>query len=637
VWFVTGSSSSEAPTTNVVLISVDTCRADRLSCYGYPAQTTPHIDALAREGVLFSKAVSPVPLTLPAHCSMLTGVAPPVHGVRNNIGYRLADSHVTLSESLGQMGYRTGAIIGAAVLDSETGVGQGFELYDDDVGVLMTYSGARPERRGDEVARLANAWLDARGSEPFFLFVHLFDPHYPYEPPEPFAARFSGDPYVGEVAFADQCVGSVIETLKRLDLYDSTLIVVAGDHGEGLGEHGEPQHGYFVYCSTTRVPLVIRAPRGCRDVRVAQAVSLTDIVPTVLAQVGATVPLGLGGVDLSDHLSGRAVANEKRLVYSESLTATQFGCSPLLAVETGRWKYIQTSKPELYDLTADPGEQDNLVEAQSERARAMRAGLASLLQDSVDAASGRTTDVPAHQLERLRALGYTGGAVEEHLEFDETHEDPKDFLAAYNQIEAIDECRLRGDRAEAKRLAAALLAVRPDIVQTRRTLARFAMEDGDDQTALAHYEELLSSAPTHHDAPAWHNNLGILLGREGRLDEAAGHYREALHLTMRAAKGIDPMRRRSQEAMHIASVMYSAHLNLGNVLLQTGQTEAAANEFTAAIGVRPTSAEAHTQLGVALSRLGRREQAIAMFQRALQLDPNQPQARRALDAATNRG
>ena len=290
---------------NILLISIDTLRADHLGAYGFARPTTPAIDAVAREGVLFKNARTPVPMTLPAHVSMLTGTLPPTHGLRDNMQSRLPDASLTLAEMLKARGFTTGAVVSSFVLDRRFGTSQGFDRYDDQFQEVHKI-GDLNERKGNEATRVATAWLESHKERPFFLFVHLYDPHDPYEPPEPFASQWSEHPYEGEVAFADHCVGQVLEKLRQLGLYDDTLIVITGDHGEMLGEHGELNHGFFIYEGALRVPLVMRVPRspaGSRQVDIP--VSLIDIVPTVLSLVGAPVPKEVQGTDLSPWLAGR--------------------------------------------------------------------------------------------------------------------------------------------------------------------------------------------------------------------------------------------------------------------------------------------------------------------------------------------
>ena len=284
---------------NVLLISIDTCRADSLGCYGNSSQATPNVDALARDGVLFKSVITPFPMTLPAHCSMLTGTYPETHGVRANVG-RLGDANVTLAKILRTAGYQTAAFVGGFPLAARFGLNQGFQTYDDQFH--QGKDGDEPERKAEEVSRPAMAWLEEHGDQPFFLFLHYYDPHFPYDPPPPFPST-----YAGEIAYVDMSIGTVMDKLRTLGLYDNTLVIVAGDHGEGLGEHGETEHGFFIYQSTLHVPLMVRTPKGrVKGSQVDENVSLVNIVPTVLGLAGLSIPRQVQGVDLSGYLAANS-------------------------------------------------------------------------------------------------------------------------------------------------------------------------------------------------------------------------------------------------------------------------------------------------------------------------------------------
>ncbi|MHC4215388.1 MAG: sulfatase, partial [Planctomycetota bacterium] len=311
---------------NVLLISIDTCRADRLSCYGYRRKTTPNIDAIAEEGILFENAITPATMTLPAHCSMLTGTIPPYHGVHDNPDYQLAESNVTLAEMLTDKGFTCGAAVSAFIMDSEFGLDQGFDVYDDRFDKEIKSLGT-VERRGSELTDHAISWLQKHHNENFFLFLHYYDPHFPYEPPEPFGSKFIGNPYAGEVAYTDHCIGQVIKKLKELDLYDSTLLVITSDHGEALGEHSEGTHGYFVYQSTLKVPLIFKVPGRRKAVRITDDVSLIDIVPTICGLMEIPVPTWVQGRDLSRYFSKKSYSAPERYLYCESFIPTKYDCN----------------------------------------------------------------------------------------------------------------------------------------------------------------------------------------------------------------------------------------------------------------------------------------------------------------------
>ena len=621
-------------TPNVILISIDTCRADHLGCYGHAGQPTPNVDAVAQDGVLFSNAFSPAPKTLPAHCSMLTGTYPPYHGVRDNANFRLGDSSITLAELLRERGYRTGAAVGTAVLDSRTGVGQGFDTYDDRMMAGSPQTPGREERRGDQVSRVAEAWLEANASEPFFLFLNYFDAHDPYEPPEPFAGRFADDPYSGEIAFADQCIGRVLNKLRDLNLYESSLIIITGDHGEGLGEHGESKHGYYIYNSTTNVPMIFKIPGRSSGRQVDRVVSITDIVPTVLALLDLPAPSGVQGEDLSSFLLHDATEREGRVVYSEAMEATKFGCSALWGAQTLAWKYIQAPRPELYNLTADPNEQNNVVDVYPDRARALRARLRQIMQEQ--SRSDRTENILApdpDSLARLRSLGYTGEPVDEEFELDSEKEDPKDFIKVYEKLEIIEDCMKRGDHAGARQVGEEALAMRPDLVRLHDILGRIAIKEGNIESGIRHYTEALRLDPESPQAVSWYHNLGTLMARGRRLDEAAEYYRAAIRKFRRDAGG---SHNRDHLGRSARSLLFSLHYSLANTLLNQGKFDEAVSEYREALSINPNDAQAHYERGVASYKLGRISEAVAAFRAALRLAPDHGRARQALEAITHR-
>ena len=324
---------------NVVLISIDTCRADHLSCYGYSRKTSPNIDAVAAEGIRFNHCVSAVPITLPSHSSMLTGTIPPYHNVRDNENYYLDQANVTLAEILRDNGFSTGAVIGAFVLDSQFGIAQGFDSYNDSLEDKNKPDVGCAERDAAEVTRLANLRLEKYQDERFFLFLHYYDPHSPYLKHKRFTMPLLKHIYDGEIVYTDHHIGRVIRKLKELNLYDSTLLIITADHGEGLREHNENTHGYLIYHSTVHVPLIFKLPGGPKSA-VNDTVGLVDIVPTVCSLLGISVPSVVQGKDLSAYFlkEGVGEGENERFLYCESLMPTKFDTGPLLGLVSGRWK-----------------------------------------------------------------------------------------------------------------------------------------------------------------------------------------------------------------------------------------------------------------------------------------------------------
>ena len=431
--FLCSCSSSPEEIRNVILISIDTCRADHLGCYGYHKDTTPNIDKIAREGIIFKNAYSEVPITLPSHSSMLTGTIPPYHGVHDNAGYYLAQSNLTLAEILEQNGFTTGAAISAYVLSSKFGLKQGFSTYGD---LTNTASGASDiiERRGEETNRFVLKWLEKHKNKRFFLFLHYFDPHQAYEPPEPFASRFAGNAYAGEIAYTDFCIGQVVARLKALKLYDSSLIIITSDHGEMLNEHGEMSHAYFIYQSALKVPLIFKLPGSYPVAEFDEPVGLIDIVPTVCSMLGIRPDSSMQGKDLSPCFFGKIQPSPDRKLYCESLYPTKYGANSLLGIITDRWKFIQTTRPELYDLKSDPDETNNVYKQQPKRARILREHLRLILEDTVQAnntSSKGTLEID--DLNRLESLGYVASSgVNEDFSFNQNKKDPKDMIGLHS-------------------------------------------------------------------------------------------------------------------------------------------------------------------------------------------------------------
>ena len=390
----------------IVIITLDTTRVDRLSVYGFMGSSTPRLERLAADAVVFDRASTVAPLTLPAHASLFTGRLPPVHGVRDNASPPLDAAATTLAEVLRARGFRTGAFVASVVVGRDRGLAQGFEVYDS--VERRGWPGAMPpQRRADDVVSAAIDWVDGVGRTQFFLWVHLYDPHRPYDPPEPFRSSFA-DPYVGEIAFADSQVGRLLDALDRRGRLARTVVVVAADHGESLGDHGEEDHGIFLYQSVLRVPLLIRAPSIAAR-RSDAVVRLIDVMPTVLDLAGAAAPPG-DGASLVRVMRGEALRVELD-AYAESLYPQRFGWSPLRSLYDGRYKYIEAPRPELYDLDRDPFEERNLHGERASLARALARRLHAVAGPDADGQA--ITDPPADPElpSRLNALGYVAAPI----------------------------------------------------------------------------------------------------------------------------------------------------------------------------------------------------------------------------------
>lgn len=550
---------------NVLLISIDTCRADHLSCYGDQHPTTPNIDAIARQGILFENAISPLPMTLPAHSSMHTGTIPPYHGVRDNFEYRLGPSNVTLAEMLKGSGLNTAAFISAYPLDGQFGLDQGFDTYNDRFEDPLETM--RPERRGGETSRLAIDWLQHHRDEPFFLFLHYFDPHIAYIPPPPFDSKFADDPYRGEIAYTDHCIGEVIAELNELDIYDSTLIVITADHGEMRGEHGESTHGFFVYQSAIKVPLIFKVPGATKEKRIPALVGLIDIVPTICNLLDITPPREVQGVSLAPWLDESSRSRENgRELYSESLLATKYEANALSALVTPRWKYIQANSPELYNLVDDPGELENLVESEPRIAADLQDRLEQLLQaQSGDKVADSALAMSDETIKQLTALGYTGGSVTDDMTIDPSRPDPKDLIEFHELDNRLVGLFEHGQYAAALPLCKEMVVQRPDFWGTQYSLGTAYLRLGREDEAIPCLRRTLELKP---DAPSANTKLGSALIRQGQLDEAADSLRKAVASNPRDAQ---------------------AHHLLAMIFRQTGRLKLAVTHFYKSIDLDPDS------------------------------------------------
>lgn len=588
---------------NVLLVSIDTCRPDHLSCYGYSRQTTPNIDTLAEGAFVFRNAVSPVPITLPAHSSMLTGAIPPAHGVRNNLGYKLGESNLTLAEILQEDGFSTAAIVGGFVLDSQFGLDQGFDTYNDDFG--EGFAGAiGNERRGAEVSTSAIEWIDRHHAEKFFLFLHYYDPHVDYKPPEPFASEFADNPYAGEIAYVDNCIGRVIDHLKKLKLYDSTLIIITADHGEMLGEHGEKTHKYFIYQSALKVPLIFKLAGSHKGRSIDDLAGIIDIPATICSLLGIEIENRMGGMDLSRAFDQDKPAVSERNLYCESVTAAvTFNANILLGIVTDRFKYIQTTRPELYDIVEDPCETVNLIESQPHRARILQDHLKQMLKQATqDGIVQSEKNNDWRDLRRLQSLGYIAGVGNTDIQFDQSKADPKDLFEHYDSYLRFLNLLSRQDRAGALSLCKELIAREPQLVETNLFMAVDAMKQGDYARAVPALENLVA---LDHDLFKTHYNLGVALAGLGKFDRAVDHYRRAIEIKPQA---------------------HRTHAELADALIQLKQVDKAIGHYEKSLAIEADQAIVLGKLAAAYSGNQQTEQAVSCWRRAIQLKPDWPSA-----------
>ena len=649
---------------NVVLVSVDTLRADALGCYGNRAAATPTIDALAASGVLFERAFAHTPLTLPSHANILSGTLPVIHGVHDNLGFRVPDRAVMLAEHLKSRGLRTAAFVGAYPLDSSFGLDQGFDLYDDFYGSKNRSSGLLFVERpaGETVARAVD-WIGRQTKDGWFVFLHLYDPHQPYAPPEPFAGRFAADPYAGEVAYVDHCLAALLQALADKRLTGSTIVVLTADHGEAFGEHGESTHGYFAYNSTLHVPLIISGPGVTRPgTRRGDAVSHVDLFPTVCGLLGIPPPAGLQGRSLSPLLAGGRLRTAP--IYFECLAPFyNNGWAPLRGVVDDDFKYVDAPLPELYALETDFGEKVNL--ASTSALGPHRAALERFLAAAPAGAAPRPQAVPAETREKLRSLGYLGGAATAGKDRFTAADDLKTNLPFQQQLMRAAELMGRGDETAAIRELEDLVRKKGDFAAASEFLSivhsgrgerdkavavlRAAVErspasgrlrgllglalsqNGADAAAVPELEQAVAFNP--EDAEAW-NNLGVAHWKLGRFGPAEESYLKALALDPTGAdvlnnlgslamsrKELDKARGHFERALAYDPGLASAWNGLGAVVAAQGDLAGAVGNWRKAVAAEPGHELALYNLGTGLLKLGRRDEALPFLERYLAVAP----------------
>lgn len=610
LWWWTGRPPSEpqavfarltgrdpAPSSlNVVVVTLDTLRADRLGCYGFAGVQTPHIDALAREGVVFDQVTATVPLTFPSHATMFTGLLPPRHGIRDNGGFFLDEKRTTLAERLAAQGWETGAFVGAWVLASKWGLAQGFRTYSDkfDLSRYKSISLGSVQKPGDEVMDDALRWMETVQEKKFFAWIHLYDAHTPYEPPEPYRSRYPGQPYVAEVAYTDAVVGRLTSWLRERGLMERTLVVLTADHGESLGEHGESTHAYFIYDSTMDVPLIVRTPWGDRG-RVSSQVSGADLFPTVLELLGQAPEAGLDGRSLAlGVLNPQALAGGRAYVETY-FPRYHFGWQHLRGLRDGRYKYIEAPTPELYDLQQDPGERHNIFKANSQRAEDLRLAMEKLAAESSDVVPERT-ELDPETLQRLAALGYVGNMAP--AEPGAVLPDPKDKIRIFEQMGQAKTAGQAGRIDEAIARMRAVIEQDAGILDAHLTLGNWYAKKGDYPAAVASFKEVLTRQPQNDIAMT---NLANSYRRMGRIDAAIEGYRSALKLDAQNPQ-----------------VWYQ----LAALYLDLGRTEEAERTFEEAVEVNPKMASGLNAL--AAIRYARDDLAGAeeLVRRALAIDPD---------------
>ncbi|MDB5336029.1 MAG: hypothetical protein JWN70_1648, partial [Planctomycetaceae bacterium] len=512
------------PRLNVLLVTFDTTRADHIGCYGHPGAKTPALDGLADRGVLFEKAYTPIPLTMPSHATMFTGLYPPEHGLG-----RLEASIPTLAEILRKDGYATGAFVASSVLASKYGLNRGFQVYDEDLGHQAAAADEdHGQRAGNFVVDAALAWLQRQRSKRHFCWVHLFDPHAPYLAHEDlFGDEFKDRPYDGDIAFADQQLARLLDFLKREGLEGQTLVVVVGDHGEGFSEHGESTHGQMVYNPTLHVPLVVATPHSpARRHHVPGAVPLVDLLPTILECVHLPSPTEISGRSLRQALWGQPLEPRRCFALSDAPYLLH-GWAPLRALITDEFKYIRTTRNELYNLTTDPGETRNLVRDLPDQARDMDALLAEMEAKMVTHQASAVALSPAEQ-RTLKSLGYAAGSSRpDRPKPQQTLHDIKDMIGPAEAATAAENMVKRGAVDEGLAKLRAVIKAAPDFVAPRISLAEFLLLQQKRDEAIAVLKEVLKIAPQSNVA-LFH--LAKATFAAGKIDEAISLYQQAVEI-----------------------------------------------------------------------------------------------------------
>jgi len=599
-WWWLASRAPVRP--NLVLITIDTLRADHVGAYGANGVETPTLDRLAARGVRFDQVLTSVPLTGPSHATILTGQYPPTHGVRGNVVFNLRAGTPTLASMLKTQGYRTAAFVGAYPVAAAFGFGQGFDTFDEE---FHESSAGEPggERRANEVADAAIKWLqDPTGAQrPFFMWLHVYDPHAPYEPPSPYRERFAGRPYDGEIAFADAQIGRVLETLRTSGHDGDTVVVALADHGEGLGDHQELTHAVLIYQSTLRVPLVIAGPGVPSGRTVTARVATVDVVPTVLSLLGVPIDKSLLGRDLRPLMAGEVSAGEA--YYAESLYG-RLNChwATLRGWVKDDWKLIAGAEPELYNLAEDPGETQNLATTESDRVKRMSAELQSAVRNLArgGADSARSTTITPEQEQRLRSLGYVAGSGGSGELDDPRLPNPRTHIELYDRLQAAVAAS-GAELPQAFEAVSAITRLDPGNPFAFGTLASMAYRFGnlpDAARAFARTLELDS------DRPGVRQNYGKLLRELGRLSDSERELRIAVEQTTD-----DDSRTR---------------INLIETLVAGGKTGEAETLLTAILAREPKNPEALGAKARLLAAEGRIAEALPFFEAATATSDPEP-------------
>ena len=639
---VTGVVPSEL---NVILITIDTLRADRVGAYGSQRVATPHMDRLAAEGILFTNAASTVPFTLPAHSSLMTGTYPPYHGVRENVGYVLGAAQPTLAEAMAESGRSTAGFVSAFVLDSRWGIARGFDTYFDDFDLEENQPAnlGGVQRDGAETIAEAVRWLDTDPQQPLFLWLHLYDPHDPYKPIEPYRSQYPDRPYDGEVAYTDSLIGEFRSALEERGLLNRSLLILTGDHGEGLGQHREGFHGYFIYDSTVHVPLILRLPGAELGGRVVdQPVSHVDLVPTILETVGQPIPEQVQGSSLVPLIAGSSAGTHPdRAVYSESMyPLLHYGWAPLRSLRKGPYKFIDSPQPELYNVAVDPKEEKNILLEERRTSRELKDELDLLVEQlkSDESVAPEPAELDEETLLQLRALGYMAGSggidVDEENAWDRT--DPKERIGLHQLVMAAQSDLAKEDLEPARQKLEEVLATDPSVVDAHQMLGSIATKEERYEEAVEHFKGALAVRDDHLTSI---RGLAHAYRQLGMKEEALVGFQQVLALepgdtmaTLGSVEVLVELERRTdaiellQQATSTSKPAPALLNQLGELLALEGRKDDAMTAFEQAIAGKPDLVPAKFNLAVLLEEGGDPRRATNLYEEVIEEAPKHFQA-----------
>ncbi|MBN2372422.1 tetratricopeptide repeat protein [bacterium] len=623
---------------NLFLITIDTIRADHLGCYGYKNIKTPNIDKLASEGAIFSQTISPVPITLPSHSSIMTGLYPVQHGVRNNGNFSLSRDAVTIAEIMRENGYQTGACVGSFILDSIFGLDQGFDYYDDNFTPGKKRSNfLYNERKAGDVTRIGIQWLEKHKDNKFFLWLHYYDPHSPYFPPFPFSVEYRDRPYDGEIAYVDVCLGELFKQMDDMGLMDHTIVILVGDHGEGLGDHNEDTHTIFIYDATLRVPFIIRAPDLIKEgTNVNALVSTVDILPTVIDQFGLKPLKGLAGKTLMPLMNGQAKQIHSQILCESLFPELNFGWSRLEGIRTPEWKYIYAPSQEIYQIIEDPGEKKNVFQKGSSDHEGWKVSLDRLKNDYPPASwAVQQARLNPETEQRLKSLGYVWTRAEIDKEEDKPRPDPKELIQVMNYMDNGISYILLESYHQAIEEFQKIVRVDPQNTAAYFHLGSAYEEKGDLDQAEIFFRKTLELNPDHAYV---YNRLGLIQYKRGNLELALAEFKKSLEIFeyVEVYYNISLVYEKQRKIENaIAAIEKSLELDpdyveswnqLGSLYLTQNNLQEAAKYFKKALYLDPVHVKAHVNLGLVYSSMGRTEDAIKQFTVAAELDPNSSEA-----------